>query len=266
LDKTDFIENPEAIEQELPGSRIIAVRRYGKFLVFDLEPSKECSRAAALLIHLGMTGKLITHPAGAPVVPHTHVFFSLDDGRELRYTDIRRFGSIRFLPEGSSASTLGKLGLDPLEATETEFLAQLQSRHARIKALLLNQAVFRGMGNIYTDESLWRARIHPARLATNLRQDALHRLYSSVQHVLHEAIRLKGSSISDYLDSEGKPGEFQFRHRVYQRKGKKCFRCGSAIGRIIVAGRSSYFCPHCQRTPRARDPKAPVSRARTKAR
>lgn len=266
LDKTDFIENPEAIEEELPGSRIIAVRRYGKFLVFDLESPKGNSRGAALLIHLGMTGKLITHPAGAPVVPHTHVFFSLDDGRELRYTDIRRFGSIRFLPESTSSSALGKLGLDPLEATQTEFLAQLHGRRARIKALLLDQTVFRGMGNIYADESLWRARIHPARLATNLREDQLHRLYGSVQHILNEAIRLKGSSISDYVDSEGKRGEFQLRHRVYQRKGEKCFRCGSAIGRVIIAGRSSYFCPRCQRSPRARGVKRPASSTRTKSR
>jgi formamidopyrimidine-DNA glycosylase len=252
FDKTDFIENPELIEEELPQSRIIAVRRYGKFLVFDLEPSRESGGATALLIHLGMTGKLITHPPGAPVMPHTHVFFSLDDGRELRYTDVRRFGSIRFLPKGVEGSLLSKLGLDPLEATETAFLAQLRGRPARIKALLLNQTILRGMGNIYTDESLWRAGIHPARLATNLKADELHRLYNSMQHVLKEAIRLKGSSISDYVDSEGRRGTFQLRHRVYQRRGKKCFRCGNAIQRVIVAGRSSYFCPGCQKPPRQR--------------
>lgn len=252
LNKTDFIENPQTIEEQLPGCRILGVRRYGKFLVFDLEPAGAASAHAALLIHLGMTGQLITHPAGAPVVPHTHIFFHLDDGGELRYTDIRRFGSVRFLPEGANRSVLGKLGLDPLEATESDFRKQLRERSARIKALLLDQRVFRGLGNIYTDESLWRARIHPARIATALKDDELCRLYSSVQKVLKEAIQLKGSSVSDYVDSDGNRGEFQLRHRVYQREGERCFRCGAVIRRQIVAGRSSYFCPRCQRPPRAR--------------
>jgi formamidopyrimidine-DNA glycosylase len=250
FNKTDFIDAPELIAERLPGNRIAAVRRHGKFIVFDLADRN--NRCAALLIHLGMTGQLVTAPAGAPILPHTHIFFSLDDRRELRYTDIRRFGRVRFLPEGVNGSLLAKLGLDPLDATKSEFPAALRGRSARIKALLLDQRVFRGMGNIYTDESLWRARIHPARLASSLKNDELHRLYSSVQKVLKEAIRLKGSSVSNYVDSEGNHGEFQLRHRVYQRKGEKCFRCGALIQRMIVAGRSSYFCPRCQRAPRAR--------------
>jgi formamidopyrimidine-DNA glycosylase len=253
FNKTDFIDAPELIAERLPGKRIAAVRRHGKFIVFDLAAGN--SQCAALLIHLGMTGQLVTVPAGAPILPHTHIFFSLDDGRELRYTDIRRFGRVRFLPEGVNGSLLAKLGLDPLDATKSEFLATLCGRSARIKALLLDQRVFRGMGNIYTDESLWRARIHPARLASSLKSDELHRLYASMQKVLNEAIRLKGSSVSDYVDSEGNRGEFQLRHRVYQREGEKCFRCGALIQRIIVAGRSSYFCPRCQRAPRARSKK-----------
>jgi formamidopyrimidine-DNA glycosylase len=263
LKKTDFIENPAAVEEELPGSRIIAVRRYGKFLVFDLESSNATKQSTALLIHLGMTGQLIIYAADSPVVPHTHVFFSLDDGRELRYIDIRRFGSLRFLPEGTNGSTLGELGLDPIEATETDFVKQLHGRRARIKALLLDQRVLRGMGNIYTDESLWHARVHPARLATNLKEAELRRMYRCVQKVLKDAILLKGSSVSDYVDSEGNRGKFQVRHRVYRREGKKCFRCGSAIRRIIVAGRSSHFCPRCQPPPRARTAKrAPAQRQR----
>jgi formamidopyrimidine-DNA glycosylase len=144
------------------------------------------------------------------------------------------------------------LGLDPLEATESEFVAQLRGRRARMKALLLDQRVLRGMGNIYTDESLWRARIHPKRLAASLKEADLRRLYAAVQAILKEAIRLRGSSISDYVDCSGQPGEFQLRHRVYDREGKKCFRCKAAIRRVIVAGRSSYFCSHCQPAPRAR--------------
>jgi formamidopyrimidine-DNA glycosylase len=149
-------------------------------------------------------------------------------------------------------SVLGKLGLDPLEATEEEFRTRFRSRHAHIKALLLDQRVLRGMGNIYTDESLWRARIHPRRLGANLTDQEIHRLHGVVRRVLNEAIRLGGSSISDYVDAEGQPGEFQIRHRAYGREGKKCSRCGTAIRRIIVAGRSSYFCPRCQPAPRTR--------------
>lgn len=252
LGKTDFIEDPAALERDLPGSRIGGVRRYGKFLLLDLESPNGNARRFSLLIHLGMTGQIVTCPPEARVAPHTHAFLALDDGRELRYTDIRRFGSIKILADGAGETALGSLGLDPLEATEEQFLGQLRARRARIKALLLDQHVLRGMGNIYTDESLWRARIHPMRLGANLKDAELRRLYRAVHKVLTEAIRWRGSSISDYVDSEGRRGKFQQRHRVYQRKGKKCFRCGAAIRRAIVAGRSSYFCPRCQPSPRTR--------------
>ena len=204
------------------------------------------------MIHLGMTGKLVTHHPDEPVALHTHVFLALDDGRELRYTDVRRFGHIRIIGSDERAAFFGKTGIDPLEASEDEFRAALLGRRARIKALLLDQHVMGGMGNIYTDESLWRARIHPKRLGANLHDDEIRKLYRAVREVLMEAIRLRGSSVSDYVDSDGKRGGFQRRHRVYQRKGKKCFRCGTLIRRAIVAGRSSHFCPACQRAPRGR--------------
>ena len=265
LGKTDFIEDPVALEQVLPGKRITGVRRHGKFLLIDLAPAVAGSQPAeetSLLVHLGMTGQLVTSPAEFPVPPHTHVFLSLDDGRELRYTDIRRFGQMRILANGGHASALGTLGLDPLEATEAEFTSLIHSRRAHIKALLLDQHVLRGMGNIYTDESLWRARIHPRRLGANLKPGELRVLYRAVRDVLNEAIRLRGSSVSDYVDADGERGEFQLRHRVYQREGEKCFRCKTRIRRIIVAGRSSYFCPHCQPAPKLkRRPTAPRSRA-----
>jgi formamidopyrimidine-DNA glycosylase len=251
LGKTDFIVDPAALEEHLPGSRISTVKRYGKFLVFELEAAGG-GVPPALLIHLGMTGRITTCPPEIPVIPHTHVFFTLDDGQEFRYTDIRRFGSMQFLPGGVNGKELGKLGLDPLEANERELVGQLRGRRARIKALLLDQSVLRGLGNIYTDESLWRARIHPKRIAANLKESELRGLYRAVQAILKEAIRLRGSSVSDYVDSEGVPGEYQLRHRVYMRKGKKCFRCGTPIQRAIVAGRSSYFCPQCQKAPRGR--------------
>jgi formamidopyrimidine-DNA glycosylase len=252
LGKTDFVDDPAALERELPGVRIRGVRRHGKFLVFDLDAGDAGTngRPLLLLVHLGMTGQLTTAPAEAPAPPHTHVFFTLDDGRELRYTDIRRFGRIRVFAGGEQAGVLAELGLDPLEASREQFGATLHARRAHIKALLLDQHVFRGMGNIYTDESLWRARIHPRRIGADLKPDELRRLYRAAQDVLKEAIRSRGSSISDYVDSDGQQGEFQLKHRVYQREGKKCFRCKTKIRRIIVAGRSSYFCPRCQRAPR----------------
>jgi formamidopyrimidine-DNA glycosylase len=252
LGKTDFIDDPAALERDLPGSLISAVRRVGKFLVLDLESSNGARHERSLLIHLGMTGQIVTCAPDATVAPHTHAFLALDDGREIRYTDIRRFGRIAILEASGRESVLGVLGLEPLEASEEEFRARIAGRRARIKALLLDQHVLRGMGNIYTDESLFRARIHPARLGAQLKREEVHRLYRAVRSVLSEAIRLRGSSISDYVDAEGQPGEFQLRHRVYQREGKKCFRCRARIRRVVVAGRSSYFCPNCQRGPRDR--------------
>jgi formamidopyrimidine-DNA glycosylase len=252
LGKTDFIEDPAAMERDLPGSKVGSVRRHGKFLIVELEPSNGSAENFSLFIHLGMTGQIVVCPPEAPEAQHTHVFFALDDGSEFRYTDVRRFGKMRILSAESRKSTLGKVGLDPLEATLDEFSALVRSRRARIKALLLDQHGLSGMGNIYTDESLWRARIHPTRLGVNLKDAELRRLYRAVRDILKQAIRMRGSSVSDYVDSEGRRGSFQQRHKVYQRKGKKCFRCGALIRRAIVAGRSSYFCPRCQSASRTR--------------
>jgi formamidopyrimidine-DNA glycosylase len=252
LGKTDFIDNPATLEREVPGTKILGVRRHGKFLLLDLDSANEAARKLSLLVHLGMTGQLVTCDSQAPIAPHTHVFFTLDDGRELRYTDVRRFGRMGLVMDGMQEKSLGSLGLDPLEVSGEDFIKLLKQRRARIKALLLDQTVFRGIGNIYADESLWRARINPKRVGANLTPKELRRLYRSVQVVLHEAIEARGSSIADYVDSDGNTGGFQRLHRVYQREGKKCFRCGTVIKRAIVAGRSSHFCPHCQPAPRAR--------------
>jgi formamidopyrimidine-DNA glycosylase len=259
LGKTDFIDDAAKLEEILPGSRISSVRRHGKFIVLLLERSATAQAASQspparfhFIVHLGMTGQLTVVPPLRPSPPHTHVSISLDNDTELRFTDPRRFGRMLVLPEEQSASVLCPLGTDPLEISLQEFQARLAGKRARIKAVLLDQRVFRGMGNIYTDESLWRACIHPARLASFLKREEVARLYRAMQQVLRAAIRLGGSSISDYVNAEGQPGEFQIRHRVYQREGKKCSRCGALIRRTIVAGRSSYFCPRCQRAPRQR--------------
>jgi formamidopyrimidine-DNA glycosylase len=251
--KTDFVDDVAAIAERLPGTRISAVKRLGKFICIELNSG---AAGAAhphynLIIHLGMTGQLTLPRAGEAVVPHTHVFFGLDDGRELRYTDIRRFGRMLLVAESELASFLARLGKEPLEIGAEEFCALLRSRGARIKALLLDQRVLGGIGNIYADESLFRARLHPMRIAERLAEKQLLALHAAIRAVLADAIRLRGSSISDYVDSNGNRGEFQLRHRVYQREGKPCFRCKSTIRRVIVAGRSSHYCPRCQPPPRA---------------
>jgi len=266
LGKTDFIDNPAAFERELPGARIESVERYGKFLLLRLEPGNGASpERRCLVVHLGMTGQLTPRRAEEPPAPHTHAFFALDDGRELRYTDIRRFGRLALVSEAALDGFLGELGLDPLDATEEEFRRRLAGRRAMIKALLLDQHVFRGMGNIYADESLWRARIHPARHAAQLARGQVKLLRRAIRHVLNTAIRLRGSSVSNYVDAEGLPGRYQQRHRVYRREGKECLRCGAKIRRVIVAGRSSYFCSRCQPAPRRISLRRRPGRARSGA-
>ncbi len=253
LGKTDFIDNPEEIEKELPGRAIHGVVRYGKFLLLRLTPkedAEETDRESALLVHLGMTGMLRPQPTGEPYAKHTHVVALLDDGRELRYTDPRRFGRMAYFAGESLQEELRRFGADPLEAGLEEFTSKIRGKRARIKALLLDQSVLRGVGNIYADESLWRAKIHPKRLGTRLRKEQVKELYRALQGILERAIVMRGSSIADFLDAEGQPGEYQRHHRAYGREGKPCFRCRTRIKRLTVAGRSSYFCPQCQKAPR----------------
>jgi formamidopyrimidine-DNA glycosylase len=253
LGKTDFIDNPEEIEKELPGRAIHEVRRYGKFLLLRLTPKRDAAVAegdAALLVHLGMTGMLAPQAAGEPHAKHTHVVALLDDGRELRYIDARRFGRMAYLAGESLKEELKRFGADPLEAGLEEFTARICGNRARIKALLLDQQVLRGVGNIYADESLWKAKIHPMQLGAKLRREQVKELYRALQGILERAIVMRGSSIADFLDVEGQPGEYQRHHRAYGREGKPCFRCKTRIKRVIVAGRSSYFCPQCQKAPR----------------
>lgn len=258
LGKTDFIDDPAALEQHLPGRQIEAVERYGKFMLLRLsaatrtngDPCDDDARQASLLVHLGMTGQMAPSPAEKPREKHTHVCLALDDGRELRYSDARRFGRIAYLTEAPLAEELTRFGADPLEVSKDELAKRIRKRRARIKALLLDQSVLRGVGNIYADESLWRAKIHPARLGANVSRKQAGTLWQALQAILRKAILMRGSSISDFLDVEGEPGEYQRRHRAYGREGKACYRCKSPIRRGIVAGRSSYFCPKCQPAPR----------------
>ena len=254
LGKTDFIENPPALAELLPGRRIEKIERLGKFISLELSAgpdAKNPEQQLDLVVHLGMTGWLGVRRPDDPVAPHTHAFFELENGRELRYTDIRRFGQILLVPAEGKGAFSERLGREPLEISADEFNRRLAGRRARIKALLLDQSVFRGIGNIYADESLWQARIHPARLAARLNSAELARLRTAIRRVLQHAIQDRGSSISNFVDAEGRPGEYQRRHRAYGREGKPCFRCGTKIKRSVIAGRSSYFCPRCQRPPRS---------------
>ena len=260
LGKTDFIDDPAALEQHLPGRQIEAVERYGKFMLLRLSPVQGGGAAApengdttsaALLVHLGMTGQLAPSPAAQPCVKHTHVCMLLDDGRELRYVDPRRFGRMAYLTASALAEELPAFGADPLEVSTEEFAARIGSRKARIKALLLDQSVLRGVGNIYADESLWRAKIHPSRVGTSLSKKETATLRKVLRDILQKAIVLRGSSISDFLDANGDPGEYQQHHRAYGREGKRCYRCRATIERVVVAGRSSHFCPQCQPAPRS---------------
>ena len=264
LRKTDFIDDPVAIERELPGRQIARVERFGKFMLLQLASPSAVSGAAAattklvaadavqeaLLVHLGMTGNLAPHFAEQPLAKHTHVTLVLDDGRELRYIDPRRFGRMAYLAGEALTAELLRFGAEPLLVTAEEFSRRIQGSRARIKALLLDQRVLRGVGNIYADESLWSARIHPARSGASLKSAEIEILLKALQKILRKAIQMRGSSISDFVDAEGIAGDYQQLHKVYGREGEKCFRCGAKIRRIIVAGRSSHFCPPCQRAPR----------------
>jgi formamidopyrimidine-DNA glycosylase len=263
IGKSDFIDNPGEFTR-LSGQKIVAIERFGKFMLLRLTNSEYAAseglkdaahQSASLLVHLGMTGQIAPTAADIPFDKHTHVSLTLDDGRELRYTDARRFGRMAYLTAELLAKEVAEAGADPLEVSSAEFAGRVRSRNARIKALLLDQGVLRGVGNIYADESLWRAKIHPARVGAKLSPKEAETLRQMLQEILNRAIIMRGSSISDFLDANGEPGEYQRHHRAYGREGKPCYRCRTPIRRVIVAGRSSYFCPKCQPAPRQRKSK-----------
>lgn len=227
--------DPDRMAAALAGRRIAGVKRYGKFLVLTLEGG------GYLSIHLGMTGRLLL---GGPIGKHTHVVVTLDEG-VLLFDDSRQFGSFQLSQD--FPARVARLGPEPLEISLADFVAALKKHKTRVKALLLNQRFLRGVGNIYADEALFRAGIHPQAIAGRLRSDRARRLYEGLQAVLREAIDAGGSSISDYVDAQGRKGFFQFSHRVYQRTGEACVNCGTNIRRLIITQRSSHFCPRCQK-------------------
>jgi formamidopyrimidine-DNA glycosylase len=200
---------------------------------------------AQWIVHLGMTGRLLVTTPEASVAPHTHVRLTLGSGRELRFVDPRRFGRLEFRDLESSAA-FGAPGAEPLTIGQEEFAALFHGRRLAIKSALLNQSLLAGVGNIYADESLFRAGIRPRRMAGRLTRAELERLRTALRQVLKDAIRLGGSSVSDYVDADGVRGFFQLEHRVYQRTGLPCLRCGTPIRRILLGGRGTHYCPRCQ--------------------
>jgi formamidopyrimidine-DNA glycosylase len=227
--------DPDRLRARLEGRRIAGVKRYGKFIVAEMEGG------GFLVIHLGMTGRLLL---GGDPGKHTHAILTLDRG-VLLYDDSRQFGSVEY-SEGFP-QRVARLGPEPLEVGFEEFWEKLHRRKTRMKALLLNQAFLRGIGNIYADEALFRSGIHPMAAAGRLRRDRARKLYRAISAVLKEAIAAGGSSISDYVDAEGRRGFFQISHRVYGRTGEPCVTCKTPVRRVLVAQRSSHFCPKCQK-------------------
>ena len=260
-----FKTPPAEMAEALAGKRIVQVRRVGKTIVFDLASPSGSNNLTSpsgpgivlqWLVHLGMTGRLLVSEAAVEMPLHTHGVLHLSSGRELRFVDARRFGRMglhRLIGSSAGATAAdpasGKFtgtGAEPLEISLEDFRTLFRGRKTSIKAALLNQKLLHGVGNIYADESLFRAGIRPKRMAARLTRVELGCLYASLRDVLKAAISLGGSSVSDYVDADGVRGFFQLEHRVYMRGGQSCLVCETPIRRIVLAGRGTHYCPNCQ--------------------
>jgi formamidopyrimidine-DNA glycosylase len=215
----------------LAGRRVVHVRRYGKQVLWELD-------SGCLLVKLGMTGALLLDSQPGP---YTRAVLRLEDATVL-YNDVRQFGCLEIREAAPSA-----LGPDPLEIDPADFLERLNARKTCLKALLLDQRFLRGLGNIYADEALFRAGMHPLARTGKISADRGRKLHAAIVSLLEDAILHRGSSISDYVDAAGERGSFQLRHAVYGRDGEPCPRCGGKVSRIVVAQRGTHFCPRCQK-------------------
>ena len=235
---------PEDFAQRVVGRQILAVGRRAKFILLHLDNDE------ILSVHLRMSGRLYITASTEPLAPHVHAVLDLNDGRAVHMRVPRKFGRMRLLTAAEYASLDARLGPEPLAASFTvdELASRLQARRARLKALLLDQHFLAGLGNIYTDETLFRAGLHPLRPADDLDPEEISRLYHAIRQILTEAITAEGTTLSDsgYLFGEEQPGQFAERLCVYGRAGEPCPTCGTPIVRQIIAGRSSHFCPVCQ--------------------
>lgn len=279
-EKPEPLKSPaREIAATVENARIAAIRRMGKHIVFDLEasvqeaspPAKRVTQKATykdsrvrerfastprtkakrgarpakaqFIVHLGMTGRLQVCDPQSEIAKHTHAIAKLASGAELRFVDPRRFGRLSVVSEKDFEA----VGVEPLEIDPDSFVSLFRGRKTPIKSALLNQKLLRGVGNIYADESLFRAGIRPRRRASSIRRDQFAKLHAALKEVLKEAIKLGGSSVSDYVDSNGEEGFFQLQHRVYGRESEPCLVCRTPIKRIVIAGRSSHYCPKCQK-------------------
>jgi formamidopyrimidine-DNA glycosylase len=238
--------SPLDLAERLPGRTFRDVRRRGKVIIIGLDGS------LSLLVHLRMTGQLLWLEREAPVEKHTHVIFHLCSGRHLRYRDQRQFGWLQLAESGRLAEhpRISGLGPEPLEIGRDEFVGRLSSHRRQIKPLLMDQTVLAGLGNIYADESLFQARIHPLQRASRVSTVKLNRLHAAVGQVLCRAIDCSGSTVGQFRGTDGEIGEFQNHFQVYDRRGQPCPRCGRPIVKIRVGGRGTHICVRCQRAPR----------------
>ncbi len=227
----------------IAGRQVEQVRRRGKWIVLGLQ--RDCQ----LVFHLGMTGQLLVAAADVPRQDHTHLIFFLDDGRQLRFRDIRRFGRATLFASAAEVEQFfasAGLGPEPFDLEAGYWRQRLAEARRCLKAILLDQRVLAGVGNIYADESLFEARLHPRQLGHTLTGPQTQRLRRAVVTVLKRAIDKRGSSIRDYVGGDGQRGNYQEEFRVYGRTGQPCLRCGTPIARLVLAGRSTHFCPQCQ--------------------
>jgi formamidopyrimidine-DNA glycosylase len=234
----------EKIADRVTGRRFAAFRRRGKYLLLDLEPS------GSLLAHLGMSGRVQLVRASDPVRDHTHLKLGLEDGRELRFVDPRRFGFVGWLGPGEESTdpSLQALGTEPLDAALDGVLPPiLHARRAPLKSLLLDQRIVAGVGNIYAVEALWRAGIHPRRAGSRTSLGRLAGLARALQEVLNEAIERGGTTLRDFADPDGEVGYFAVRLNAYGRQGEPCPKCGTIIRSAVIGGRTTAWCPTCQR-------------------
>lgn len=234
---------PGHLVGRVTGQSVVAVARRGKYLVVAL------SSGDRLVIHLRMSGQLLWTQADVARPKHVHAVLSCGDGRELRFVDPRTFGELFVAEAGAPCPALDGLGAEPLEVELGAFRALLAGRRRQLKALLLDQAVFAGIGNIYSDEMLFAARLRADRASDTVSAVAARRLHEAMRAVLTEAIEAGGSSLADgqYVDVFGRPGDYRARHRVYGREGRPCPVCGRAIERRVFGQRSTFFCRRCQR-------------------
>lgn len=231
----------EEFERGLVGQRILGVKRRGKYLVFAL------SSGGSLIVHLRMTGRLLIKNSDDELDKHDHLIFELDDGRELRFNEMRKLGRVYLVDDEDEV--VGELGPEPLDDdfSPPDFAALLSGKRGMIKPLLLNQRFIAGIGNIYADEALFAARVHPERRADTLTTGEIERLYDAIRQVLRQGIENRGTTLTAYRDAEGREGENQEYLRVFRRTGEPCPRCGTLIQRMVVGGRGTYFCPRCQK-------------------